>query len=128
MEVVRCIATVTDSAVPLLIRNVTAESVTLPKHSQVADLEVSFEELLPDSDLVPSGSADIESAVDLSDTDLTEAQRSALFEVLRKNSTMFDGHVGHTTLITHPIDTGDHPPIRQTPRRIPPHLKHQVRE
>ena len=37
VEVMRCIATVADSAVPLLIRNVTAENVTLPKHCQVAD-------------------------------------------------------------------------------------------
>ena len=41
---------------------------------------------------------------------------------------MFDGHVGHTTLVTHRIDTGDHPPIRQAPRRIPPHLKETVKE
>ena len=128
VEVVRCIATVTDSVVPQLIRNVTAENVSLPKHSQIADLEVSYEELLPESGSDGSRSVDIESTVDLSDTDLTDSQRSALFTVLKKHSTMFDGHVGHATLITHQIDTGDHSPICQAPRRIPPHLKEQVRE
>ena len=40
---------------------------------------------------------------------------------------MFDGHVGHTTLLEHHIDTGDSPPIRRAPRRIPPHLKEEVK-
>ena len=128
VEVVRCIATVSDSAVPLLIRNVTAENVTIPKHCPVADLEVSFEELSPESASEPKRTSEIESNVDLSNTDLTDSQRSALFAVLKKHSSMFDGHVGHTSLVTHQIDTGDHPPIRQAPRRIPPHLKEQVRE
>lgn len=128
VEVVRCIATVSDSAVPLLVRNVTANNVTIPKHCPVADLEVSFEELTPESESEPRGTDDIESAVDLSSADLTGSQRKALFAVLKKHSPMFDGHVGHTSLVTHQIDTGDHPPIRQAPRRIPPHLKEQVRE
>ena len=85
-------------------------------HSQVADLKVSYKELLPESGSDGSRSVDIESTVDLSDTDFTDSQRSALFTVLKKHSTMFDGHVGHTTLITHQIDTGDHSPIRHAPR------------
>ena len=40
--------------------------------------------------------------------------------------TMLDGHVAHTTLVDHHIDTGDSPPIRQAPRRILPHLKDEV--
>ena len=39
---------------------------------------------------------------------------------------MFDGHVGFTDLVTHDIDTGDHPPIRQPPRRVPPHLSDEL--
>ena len=49
VEVVRCLATVSDSSVPLLVRNVTTDHITLPKHSQVAELEVSFQEVEPES-------------------------------------------------------------------------------
>ena len=66
------------------------------------------------------GEPDLDSVVDLSGTDLSGPQRQALFKVLEKHSNMFDGHVGHTTLATHRIDTGDHPPIRQAPRRTFP--------
>ena len=40
---------------------------------------------------------------------------------------MFDGHIGHTNLVTHKIGTGNSPPIRQSPRRISPHLTEQVK-
>ena len=127
MEVVRCLAVVSDSSVPLLVRNVTTSPITLPKHSPVAELEVSFEEL--SSELHTEGGApDLESMVNLSGVDLPGFQRKELFKVLEKHNSMFDGHIGHTTLVTHRIDTGDHPPVRQAPRRIPPHLKDAVKE
>ena len=44
VEVVRCVTRVKDSSPPLLIRNLTIDSITLPKHSEVADFEVSFVE------------------------------------------------------------------------------------
>ena len=129
VEVVRCLATVSDSSVPLLIRNVTTDHITLTKHSQVAELEVSYEEVGSDSEPRSGGTeTDLESMVNLSGADLSVPQRQALFRVLEKHGSMFDGHIGHTTLVTHRIDTGDHPPIRQAPRRIPPHLKDEVRE
>ena len=118
VEVVRCLAVVSDSSVPLLVRNVTTSPITLPKHSPVAELEVSFEELSSEPH-TEGGAPDLESMVNLSGVDLPGPQRKELFEVLEKHSSMFDGHIGHTTLVTHRIDTGDHPPVRQAPRRIP---------
>ena len=128
VEVVRCVARVRDSSLPLFIRNVTTDSISLPKHSQIADLEVSFaEEDIPRG--VGAGSTvDIDEVVNLEGSCLSSAQRDALMSVLRRHDRMFDGHIGHTDLVTHSIDTGDHPPIRQSPRRIPPHLTEQVRE
>lgn len=135
IEVVRSIVRVSDSTVPLLVRNITAERITIPKHAKVAELEVSFvEEVSPDPADEPSGSdrvsaqpVDFESVIDLTDTPLTEDQRQALFAVLRRYKGMFDGHIGHTDLVTHRIDTGNHPPVRQSPRRIPHHLQDEVR-
>ena len=130
IEVIRCLVQVSESAVPVVIRNVTSEHITIPKHTGVADLEVSFVEAqLPESSesSTPASSVKLEDLVDVSDTNLTDSQRDALFVILRKYEPMFDGHIGHTDLVTHRIDTGDHPPIRQSPRRIPPHLQDEVR-
>ena len=127
LQVVRCVVTVQDGSVPVLIRNITTESITLPKHSQVADVEVSFvEEDLPH----PDGSFpdDLESLLDLSKSVVSNDQRRALVSVLMKHQSMFDGHIGHTDVVEHTIDTGDSPPVRQRPRRIPPHLTQQVQE
>ena len=126
LQVVRCVVKVDDGSVPLLIRNITTESITLPKHSQVAEVEVSFvEEDLPQ---VEGSSPDLESLIDLSDSVVSGDQRRALVTVLRRHQSMFDGHIGHTDVVKHTIDTGDSPPVRQRPRRIPPHLTQQVRE
>ena len=65
--------------------------------------------------------------MDLQDSNLTESQKHALFKVLEKHESMFDGHVGLTDMVTHSFDTGDHPPIRQNHRRLPPHLHDTVR-
>ena len=135
IEVVRCLClvNVSESAIPVVVRNVTFDHITIPKHKDVADLEVSFVEAqisdpVADSQSdAPVSSTKLEDLVDLSDTELTALQRDALFAVLRKHERMFDGHIGHTDLITHRIDTGEHPPVRQSPRRIPPHLRDEVR-
>ena len=120
IEVVRCLVRVSESAVPVVIRNVTSDHVTIPKHTEVAELEVSFVEEQPCDKVGDSQSGDqsstvkLEDLVNLSDTDLTDSQRDALFTVLHKHDHMF---FGHTDLITHRIDTGDHPPVRQSVTR-----------
>ena len=37
-----------------------------------------------------------------------------------------DGKLGRTGVVKHTIDTGDAKPVKQNPRRIPIHLKHEV--
>ena len=145
IEVIRSIVHVDSSSVPVLVRNVTADHITIPKHSSLADLEISFVEEpvshssnkegagAPDvcadteNSSEQSKSVDFAGLVNLTDSSLTEEERETLFSVLRKYEPMFDGHIGHTDLITHRIDTGDHSPIRHSPRRIPPNLQEEVR-
>ena len=43
----------------------------------------------------------------------------AVFDILLQYSDVFDKNLGHTTVITHKIDTGDAAPVRQYPRRLP---------
>ena len=127
VQAVRCVAKVQDGSVPLLIRNITTESISLPKHSQVAEVEVSFvEEDLPQTE--GPLSHDVESLIDLSGSDVSADQRGALVTMLTKHKSMFDGHIGHTDVVQHTIDTGDSPPVRQNLRRLPPHLTQQVRD
>lgn len=47
-------------------------------------------------------------------------ERSALREVLEKHSKMWDGTLGSVRGAIHRIDTGDHAPIHQAPRRAGP--------
>jgi hypothetical protein len=41
---------------------------------------------------------------------------------------MSDFDLGETTVIQHTINTGDAQPIKQRPRRVPPHTQHFVDE
>ena len=126
VEVVRCIVEVTQSPVPLLVRNVTTESITIPKHSALADLEVGFVEQPPIDSATPS-QLSLHDLVDWDVCILSGAQRDKILAVLKKYESMFDGHIGFTDKVSHKIETGDHPPIRQSPRRLPPHLRDEVR-
>ena len=126
VEVVRCILDVGPSALPLLVRNTTTEHITIPKHSEVADLEVGFvEQSLPENE--PASPSSLESMVDWEGCTLSDVQREAFLAVLKKYEPMFDGHIGFTDAVSHKIETGNHPPIRQSPRRLPPHLRYEVR-
>ena len=53
---------------------------------------------------------------------LTDEQFRQLKELIGENSDLFalqDSELGHTSLVQHKVDTGDHPPIKQPVRRIP---------
>jgi hypothetical protein len=52
--------------------------------------------------------------------DLTEMQKAEVKKLLLEYQDIFlapGGELGRTTLVQHTIDTGDHPPIKQPPRR-----------
>ncbi|GFS99683.1 retrovirus-related Pol polyprotein from transposon 17.6 [Nephila pilipes] len=58
----------------------------------------------------------------LKTTELTQKQRSAAEKMLREFKELFpksSEEFGRTNLTKHRIDTGNHPPIKQHPRRLP---------
>ena len=58
----------------------------------------------------------IESIIDPS---LQGGKRGKLKNLLLEFSDVFDENLGHTTILTHEINTGNSTPIKQHPRRIP---------
>ena len=60
--------------------------------------------------------SDLENALSPS---LRPIERRTLLKTLMRYSDVFDPSLGHTTVVTHKIDTGDAAPIRQYPRRLP---------
>ena len=63
----------------------------------------------------------------LSGSDLTDEQRAALTSLPARYEDMLDGRRGFTSLVQHHIDTGDAPPVRSAPRRVPPFLQDKVK-
>ena len=63
--------------------------------------------------------------------DLTLTQREQLYAVLLEYADVFaedSGDLGWTELLQHNIETGDAPPVRQPPRRIPAVQREQVKQ
>ena len=63
--------------------------------------------------------------------DLTKSEGDTLFSLLLSFEDVFatdSRDLGHTTVIKHTIDTGSAQPIRQPPRRLPPHCREQACE
>ena len=59
---------------------------------------------------------------DLTRTGISTEQVKELEKILLAADDVFaldESELGHTSLVTHLINTGDHPPIKQQPRRIP---------
>ena len=131
LEAVPAVVEVSRNSVPFLVRNITAEPISIPKRSELGELEVGFSEhpcsttdLLEDLGVSQGRSVD---KIDLSESPISEVQKERARAVFGKYESMFDGHLGHTSVVTHTIDTGDHPPVGQAPRRVPPHLRDEVR-
>lgn len=53
------------------------------------------------------------------DSSLTSGDREHVQSLLYKYSDVFDEKLGHTTSVTHKINTGHAAPIKQAPRRLP---------
>ena len=68
---------------------------------------------------------------DLDAMNLNSAQRKGLASLLDEFTDIFSSgpsDLGRTGIVQHRIDTGDHPPIKQAPRRIPMHQQGTVRQ
>ena len=62
--------------------------------------------------------------LDINRQELSDAQYSSVVELIRDFEDIFsrdEFDIGRSHLVQHNIETGDTPPIKQAPRRIPPH-------
>ena len=69
------------------------------------------------------------SQLNLDSASLRDSEQSELNQLVREFCDMFaftSAELDHTTRVQHHIDTGDHRPIKQLPRRIPHFLKSEV--
>ena len=118
----------TNRQIPIIIANTTGRDYTLPAHSVIALAEV----LEDPETCIFSANEEIESKTELSGmvpeiqkadlSHVSEAQRQKIQTMLDRNSDLFaknDCDLGRTTLVKAKIDTGDHPPIKQRPYRLP---------
>ena len=66
--------------------------------------------------------AKLKSQLNLSQTSVSEDQCERLEDVILSNADVFaldESELGQTSLVTHKIDTGEHAPVEQQPRRTP---------
>ena len=134
----------TRQGIPVRLLNAGQDSVTVYKGTCIGQIELT-EENLP-SDLSSAISA-TQPAEDQSSEEqqqalwemveqqcgsrLTTHQKEQLFQLLLAYADIFATSTtdyGHTRELQHTIHTGDHPPIRQRVRRLPPHKREEVRE
>ena len=134
--------------VPILIVNLGEDRLCLPSNYvlgtlQLQDLDINdvivqssidpeaYQQYLRSRDLdmnkmiVSPADIEIHRRVELPDADITEKERKQLKELCEKYQDIFStssADIGHTTLITMDIETGNHPPICQKPYNLP--LKH----
>ena len=117
-----------DHTVPFRLINPTRKPVTLYHGATLGtftkpanDLQVfSLEEQTKKTDLPSEPRESV--PVDLTDADLTESQKADLQNLLNEYRDIFalkPNELGRTNVVQHHIDTGDHPPIKQRPYRVP---------
>ena len=133
LEIVSALVNVSSDSVPVAVRNISSEPISVPRRSELAQLEVGFveESELEQRCQLATGSQDkppvIREEVTLEGSNISPEEKERFWDVLGRYESMFDGHLGHSELVTHSIDTGSCAPIRQAPRRIPPHLREEVK-
>ena len=94
VEVVRAVVNVDRARVPVMVRNVTAEPVTLFKKCDLASVEMGFVEQAPE--FATSPETDVKKLAKLDQSSLTDEQRQRVHKLLSRYADMFDGHIGFT--------------------------------
>ena len=145
----RVVVNFTSAVVPILVSNISAERVTIPKGKVLADdialkaRRVDLQELSTPPNCVAivsttdAGSAPspdpVADAMKNADKSLVPEQCVLLERLLRKHASAFAAgptDLGRTSLMYHRIDIGDSAPVRQPMRRVPhehiPVLKAEV--
>ena len=116
---------------PVMIQNISPHYATVYRKQQIGSLNPDFHLVEKSEERVEVCAVSAQTEVKQPPVDipaeLTESQQVQAAQLLSNYAHLFDGRVGLTTLVQHTIPTGDHPPIRQAPRRIPPHLRDEVK-
>lgn len=118
----------TNRQIPVVIANTTGRDYTLPARSVIAIAEVLEDPhgcILSASEYADSKTELKEMVPESKKADLShvsETQRQKIQKMLDRNADLFaknDCDLGRTDLVRAKIDTGDHPPIKQQPYRLP---------
>ena len=123
---VTCVVVKPDNrTVPLRVLNASTTQIELVADENLADFCPLIESCLSQPHVceavgnktTPQVISDkIESIIDPS---LQGGKRGKLKNLLLEFSDVFDENLGHTTILTHEVNTGNSAPIKQHPRRIP---------
>lgn len=102
------------------------ESTTIPPNTEVVNIETETHQISTCSAKNDSGPSDLpphlEKLFENSCQELDHKQQQKLKELLCNYANIFSKSptdIGRTNLVKHKIETGNHKPVRQPPRRIP---------
>ncbi|GFV40128.1 retrovirus-related Pol polyprotein from transposon 412 [Trichonephila clavipes] len=108
------------------IRQVTTnENITIPPRTEIIvpgyiGNDVSFNSgLIGSAENKANGLLIASTLVDLSRKTIPKSSAERLFQEFEDVFSRNSSDIGHTTVTQHRIDTADHPPIKQHPRRLP---------
>lgn len=132
--VARCLIKGSSDIVPTEILNPTEEDVILYEGSTVGTAsrveEAQIVNTVSSAHKVRQGlPKDLMQLLENISSELNQDQHHAVAQLLEEFSGLFatkEEPFGHTTLVQHEIDTGDHKPIKQSPRRLPMHMRDEV--
>ena len=131
------VTTTADRTVPYRLINPTCKPVTLFKGANLGtststdkDLQVfSLDTEPPKPDQLKDTTSDEHVPLDLSESDMTEEQKKQLQQLENEYRDIFalsPQELGRTNLVQHTIHTGDAPPIRMRPYRVPEAQKKRI--
>ena len=128
--VARCVVKPATLEVPLRLLNITNETKIVHKSTCVGKL-TNIGEVHDQSETLKDSEMDVllENLLETSTSNLDESQRVKVRDLLLRKKNAFmekDGKLGRTNIVTHKIDTGDSPPIRQRPYRLPYNKREEV--
>ena len=136
--VARAVVTPQNRNVPVRICNPREEKITIPKGTTIAILEPIEEEPQciaevqeKDKNCTETKQRMLWEIATGTNAELTDGERDSFYGLLLEYADIFAGNqsdYGRTDIVQHRIFTGDHPPIRQQVRRLPPSRRNEVKQ
>jgi len=136
LQVARTLVDLQHGIIPVRVLNISENVVNLPKGTVLSELEEATEVLEnPISSETPletdSRGIHVQPILDGVDDEVTGIEKRRLESLLIEYRDIFsqgEYDLGRTHLVEHHIETGDHPPIRQSLRRQPPLYQKIIQE